>query len=201
MIRDVGDLNKLNEKQKANTQKSGNWLKNAWKNAKKFFKDEYKNIKKNAKKVWNNLKQTTGTNKTRKVFEAGNLVAFNYDAKHKQKKYDKNPLVIMLGPSRKYKDLYLGLNIHWIKNPQERTAIASYFLELKNKRNGTLVYDDVKPWIKKYKDSPVLRSYYYNRVSKRVYQMEDEQYLVAAAIPSEKIVGGISQKEASGRSK
>jgi len=37
--------------------------------------------------------------------------------------------------------------------------------------------------------------YYYQRVSNRVYEMEEEQYLTAAALPTEVIVGGISKKE------
>jgi hypothetical protein len=101
----------------------------------------------------------------------------------------------MLGPSRKHNGLYLGLNLHWMPM-SERVSVAQFFLDLLEKRGGKLVYDDVKPFVKKYQNrkQPILRSYYYNRVSNKVYEMIDEQYLVAAAMPSEQIVKGIKQE-------
>jgi hypothetical protein len=171
-----------------------NWLQKAIKNTKSFFKDLYKDVKKNASKLWRSIRNNTGSPKKREMFKPGQLVAFQYDAKHKEKDYDKNPLVISLGPSKKYKDLYLGLNLHWVPI-KERVSLASYFLELKKKRNGKLVYDDVKPFVRKYQKSgkPILRSYIYKRVSPKVYIMDDENYLTAAALPSEKIIKGIKQ--------
>ncbi len=172
------------------SKKSGNWIKNAWTNAKDFIKTKAKEIKRNASKIIKSLKNTTGTNKSKDSFIPGKLVAFQYDAKHKQKRYDKNPLVIMLGPSQKTKGLYLGLNMHWLPR-DERVAIASFFVELLEKRGGELVYEDIKPFVRKFKGHPVLRSYYFNRVSNKVYEMSPEQYLTAAALPTEKMVGGM----------
>jgi hypothetical protein len=170
-------------------KKSSSWLKNAWSNAKDFIKKSAKKIKQNASKIIRTLKNETGTSKTKNTFKPGNLVAFQYDAKHKQNRYDKNPLAIILGPSQKTKGLYLGLNIHWMPM-NERVALASFFVELLEKRNGELVYEDIKPFVKKFKGHPVLRSYYYNRVSKKVYEMDAEQYLLAAGLPTEKWMGG-----------
>ena len=171
-----------------------NWLKTAWKNAKAFTKKTAKKIKRKASEIWREIRNSTGTSRSKEMFKPGSLIAFHYDAKHKEFDYDKNPLVISLGPSKKYKGLYLGLNVHWV-NMDERIALASYFLELKKKRKGKLVYDDVKPFVKKYQKSkkPILRSYIYTRVSKKVYVLDDDMYLSAAAIPSEEIIKGIKR--------
>ena len=190
--------NQLNElkknlgilQEKEQTKQSGNWLKNAWSNAKNFIKKSAKKIKQNATKIIKALRNDTGTSKSKQTFKPGKLVAFNYNAKHKQKRYDKNPLVIMLGPSQRTKNLYIGLNMHWLP-VNDRVAIASFFVELLQKRNGELTYDDIKPFLKKFKGHPVLRSYYYKGVSKKVYEMSPEQYLTAAALPTEKMVGGM----------
>jgi hypothetical protein len=168
---------------------SKNWLKNAWTNAKDFVKKSAKKVKQNASKIIRMLKDNTGTSKSKDTMKPGKLVAFNYDAKHKQKRYDKNPLVLMLGPSQRTKGLYLGLNIHWLPM-NDRVSLASFFVELLEKRGGELTYDDIKPFVKKFKGHPVLRSYYYNRISKKVYEMIPEQYLTASALPSEKWMGG-----------
>ena len=167
-------------------------IKTALKKAKDFIRKNYNTIKKNAKKIWREMKASSANKKTRKTFLPGNLVAFNYNAKHANKPYDKNPLVIMLGPSKKYKDLYLGLNIHWMKR-NERVSVASFFLELREKRKGKLVYNDIKPFLKLYKGSPILRSYYYNRVSNKVYEMSEDMYLSAAAVPTEEIVNDLAK--------
>jgi hypothetical protein len=164
-------------------------VKSALKKAKDFVKKSAAKIKKNSKKFIEYIKRTAVNKKSRATFEPGKLVAFNYDAKHKQYRYDKNPLVIMLGPSRKHKNLYLGLNIHWLPL-NERVSIASFFLELLEKRKGKLTYDDVKPFIKMFKGKPVLRSYIYERVSNKVYEMDPDMYLSAAAVPTEKWMGG-----------
>jgi hypothetical protein len=167
-----------------------NILKNAWNKAKDFVKKSVKDIKKNAKKIIKALKQNTGTSKSKKIIKPGTLVSFRYDAKHKQHVYDNNPLVLSLGPSKKTKGLFLGLNLHWIKNVNERVAFASFFTELLKKRNGKLEYSDIKPFLKKYEGSPVLRSYFYNRVSTKVYIMEIDQYKTASALPTEVWMGG-----------
>ena len=166
-----------------------NWFKKAITKAKDFLKKTAKDVKKNAKKIVKALKNETGQPKKQELFKPGTLVAFQYDAKHKQQKYDRNPLVLMLGPSKKTKGLYLGLNLHWLPM-SDRVSIASFFAELLDKRGGELVYDDIKPFVKKFKGHPVLRSYFYNRVSKQMYPMNTEQYLVAAGVPSEKWMGG-----------
>jgi hypothetical protein len=98
----------------------------------------------------------------------------------------------MLGPSKKHKDLYLGLNLHWC-DLSERVSLAQLVLDLREKNGGELTYDDVKSLVKMYqkRKQPILRSYYYNRVSKRVFEIDEKMFLTAAAIPSEEIVNNM----------
>jgi hypothetical protein len=167
-----------------------NLIKTAFSKAKDFVKKEYKKIKQNATKVLSDIKRRSKNAKTRETFKPGALVAFNYDAKYKQQRYDRNPLIICLGWSKEFpKTHFYGLNLHWV-DMNQRVSIASFFIELLNKRNGKLVYDDVKPFLKKFKKHPILRMYIYKNVSNRVYVMDQDMYLSAAAIPSEKWMGG-----------
>jgi hypothetical protein len=166
------------------------FMSNVLQKTKDFLKKSTKSIKKDAKKIWRDLKISAGRRKTLNTFKPGNLVAFSYNPKNPEKTYDKKPLVLMLGPSRKKKNLYLGLNLHHMPLNQ-RVGAATFFMELLEKRNGQLTYDDVKPFLKKFQGSPILRSYYYSRVSKQVYEMSTEQYQVAAGMPSEQIIKGM----------
>ena len=187
-------LKKSQIKQLKNQPKNTNesWLKTAWKNAKKFVKDIVKDIKKNAKKIYKQIKKDFTASKDKKKFKPGSMVAFRYYAKDKQKRWDRNPLILCLGWSKTHpKTHFYGLNVHWMKGgTNERVAFASFFVELLDKRNGKLVYEDVKPFLKKYKGSPVLRMYIYKNVSGKVIDMPTEQYLTAAALPTEKWMGG-----------
>jgi hypothetical protein len=165
------------------------FLQNVASKAKEFINKNLKSVKKNASKILKDIRVKGGRRKSTKTFEPGKMVMFKYNAKHKQLRHDKNPLVIMLGPSKLKKNLYLGLNIHHLPITQ-RVGAATFFAELVEKRKGKLTYDDVKPFIYKFNNTPILRSYYYTRVSKDVYEMDTQQYQVAAGLPTEKIVGG-----------
>jgi hypothetical protein len=175
-------------KERARSINEKKFLGNVFQKARDFIKTSSKDLKKNAKKIWRDIRIQAGRRKTPNTFRPGNLVAFQYNAKHKEKAYDRNPLVIMLGPSRTTKNLYLGLNLHWLPMNQ-RVGAATFFAEL-IKKKGEVTYDDVKPFLKKFQGSPILRSYYYTRVSKTVYEMDVEQYQVAAGLPSEQIIRG-----------
>jgi len=170
----------------------GNFIKNAISKTKNFLKTSYKGILKNAKKVFSQLKKDFLGSKKPSNFKPGKLIAFNYRAKDATKRFDKNPLVICLGPPklRKLQKTHMfGLNIHWLP-AKDRVAIASFFTELLAKRNGELVYDDVKPFISKFKGHPVLRMYIIKNIGQKVIEMPAEQYLTAASIPSEQWAGG-----------
>ena len=148
-------------------------------------------IKKNAKKIFRDIKKEFMQPKSKSKFKAGNLIAMNYNAKDTTRKYDKTPLIICLGWSRNPKHMnshLFGLNLHWMPM-KDRVMIASFFTELNDKKGG-IQYNDIKPFLSKFKGSPVLRQYIYNNISGKVIVMPKDQFLVAASVPSETWMGG-----------
>ena len=161
-------------------------LKNSKETIKKFFKNVASVVKRKAKDIYYEIDRKYGNHKKRSNFIPGKLLHFRYEAKHREKIFDRNPLVICLGPSKKFpKTHFLGINIHWLPM-RDRVAIASFFLELRRKRKGKLVYEDIKPFINKFKGHPALRMYIISHVSNKVIEIpDDEMYLVAAGLPTE----------------
>jgi hypothetical protein len=171
-------------------------LKDIYSNASKFFKKFQKDIDKNATKIMSDFKKEFGKSQNSEDFEPGMLLAFKYDAKWKKKLkiWDKKPLVISLGRPRNkkfQKTHFYGLNLHYIPI-KERVTIATYFLEMRRKRKGELTYDDVRPWLKKYKNKDVLHMYITKRVSPKIINFEaTEAFMVAATLKTEKFVSGM----------
>ena len=171
------------------TEKS--FLQNVVKKGKSFLKDKVKNIKRNAKKLFTQIKKDFMQPKSKKKFNAGYLIAMNYNAKDAKKRYDRTPLIICLGWSQnpKLKNThFFGLNLHWMPM-KDRVMIASFFTEL-NDRKGGIQYNDIKPFMNKFKGSPLLRMYIYKNVSGKVIVMPKDQFMTAAAVPSETWMGG-----------
>ncbi len=170
----------------------GNFLKNAMKKAKSFVKDTYRDVKRNAKGIIKDLKKKYSQSKKPENFIAGKMIAFQYKAKDATKKYDASPLVISLGYSQnpKYRQThFIGLNCHWLPM-NDRVKISSFFVELSEKRNGKLLYSDVKPFLSKFKGHPVLRQYIIKNVGPKVIEMPSDVFMTAAAVPSENWMGG-----------
>jgi len=168
------------------------FLSNVVKNAKTFIKDKVKSIKKNAKKIFKDIKKDFSRSKSPKQFKPGSMITFTYDAKFKDGTiWDKKPLIICLGwsqnPKYQRKNFY-GLNFHHL-SLKDRVYLATFFAELSEKRGG-VTYKDVKPFMKKFGKSKVLRQYIYKRVSGKVIEMPTDVFLSAAAIPSEVIMRG-----------
>jgi hypothetical protein len=164
------------------TKNNRNILKDAQKKAKDFYKILRKENKGMKKRFAKDYVKKYGVSKTAKAFKPGALVSFKYDALHKEHKFDKSPLVISLGDSKKNGNNYfLGLNIHWLPEKQ-RVLVASLIVEMLEMNNGILKYEDIKPVMKIFKNSPVLRMYIKKRVSSKVILMEKDVYLRAASI-------------------
>ena len=158
-----------------------NIFKKAKEEAKKFLNATKKESKRVTRKFVNYFAKNA-KKKSVDIFEPGNLLTFNYDAKHKQHKYDKKPLIICLGYSKKYGKKYiLGINLHWFPKSR-RVTIAKLILMLKEDHKGKLVYEDVKPLIQLFKNTPMLRMYIVKRISKKVIKVEDNLFARAAAI-------------------
>jgi len=166
----------------------GSFLKNAAKNTKEFFKNKFKDIKKSAKAIVKNFTKKYGSSKKRSNFKPGKMLQFNYRAKDANKRYDKNPLIIVLGPP-KNKQLrhthVLGLNLHWLPM-KSRVSVASFFVELNKKRNNQLRYDDIKPFVNKFAGHPVLRMYIIQNISQKVVELPEDMFMTAASVPSER---------------
>ena len=160
----------------------GDFLKNAARSVKDFFKNSYKTVKKKGKDLIKHLKKNSSDKKSSIIMKPGTMCTYKYDAKDKTQKFDKQPLVISLGPSKQTKGNFYALNLHWMP-VKDRVSIASFFVELRKKRNGNITYKDIKPFLSKFKGHPVLRQYIYKRVGSRViYINDDELFLSSAAI-------------------
>jgi hypothetical protein len=162
--------------------------------AKKFVKNNMKNINKHAKEIIQEIRKEHGKSKSVKDFAPGNMLAYRYDAKYNERTFDKKPLIICLGypKNRKFRKTHMyGLNLHWLP-VNERVSVATYFLELKKKKGGKLVYEDVKPWLDRYKNSKVLRMYIIKNVSNKIIKIpDDDTFLVATSLKTEKFIRGI----------
>jgi hypothetical protein len=154
-------------------------LKKEPKNAPKKFAKEFSRKYKTPRDKTNRNKQSKSRQSN---FEAGSLVTFKYDALHKDKKYDKNPLVVSLGFSKEHgKKYFYGLNIHWLPK-HRRVLVAQLIAEMLKDNKNVLTYNDVKPLLKIFEKSPILRMYYIPKVSKKILKMPKEVYMRAASI-------------------
>ena len=161
--------------------KTPNILKKAFNKAKDFINITKKEVKKVKRDFVKDFKRKYTSTKTVDKFEAGSLVTFTYNALDKTKKFDKKPLILSLGFSKKFgRQRFLGLNLHHLPESQ-RVLLASLVVEMLKKKKK-LTYNDVLPLIKKFKGSPILRMYAMRRVSKKVIKMPQDIYLRAASI-------------------
>jgi hypothetical protein len=171
-------------------------LSDLYKKATGFLNKFQKDIDGSANKIMSDFKREFGKSKNLKDFEPGMLLAYKYDAKWKKrlKIWDKKPLVISLGrPKNKkfQKTHFYGLNLHYLPI-KERVTVATYFLEMRRKRKGQLVYNDVKPWLQKYKNKDILHMYIIKRISPKIINFEaTEAFMVAATLKTEKFVSGM----------
>ena len=127
-------------------------------------------------------------------FKIGKMVMYQYNPKYPDKPYDKSPLIIVLGRSRKYT---LGLNFHWVP-PVARAKLMKFILG-KNKKNIEkgipleISYDMIKGIIKGM--GPCIRLYLNNRISRRGISVEQENFKKIIHLRAENFIG-ISSKKA-----
>ena len=63
---------------------------------------------------------------------------------------------------------------------------------MRRKRKGQLVYEDVKPWLNKYKNTELLHMYIIKNVSPSIINFDaTEAFMVAATLKTEKFVSGM----------
>jgi len=158
-----------------------NIFQRAAKRAKQFIKDTKNTLNKTKRDIAKDFKRKYTGGKQAKNFLPGKMITFQYDAIDDTKRFDKKPLVVSLGPAKDNKKHFLGLNIHHMPANQ-RILLASLITEMLEKKNGKLEYDDVKPLLNKFKNSPILRRYAIRRVSQKVIEMPEEVFLRAASL-------------------
>jgi len=155
-------------------------LDKAIKRAKNFIKDTKKTLKTTKRDIVKDFKRKYTGKKQPSNFKPGKMLAFQYNAIDETKKFDKKPLVMSLGLSKDNKKHFYGINIHWMPENQ-RILLASLLTEMLEKKGGELDYNDVKPLLKKFEKSPILRRYAIRRVSPKVIEMPSDVYLRAAS--------------------
>jgi hypothetical protein len=161
-------------------------LKKALDKSKKFLKSLKKDTKKVSRNFIKDFKRKYSDKKTIDKFKPGTLLNFRYNALDKTKKFDKNPLIVCLGfakPRGKIKaNKYIyGLNLHWLPQNQ-RVLLASLVVEMLNDKKDKLEYNDIKPLLKRFEGSPILRMYVVRRVSSKIIKLPKDVYLRAASI-------------------
>lgn len=129
-------------------------------------------------------------------FSTGNMLFYRYDAKDKEKTYDKTPLILVLSRSKGY---VLGLNLHWTPIPLRITLLKIIIkLNKENIRRNqpiTISYSMLKPMIQKMGLGPVIRLYIFNRISRRGLIIPPTHWLIAAKLKAESFNNGKSAEQ------
>lgn len=151
-----------------------------------------------AVKLFKGLLATKLTNfKVKKDFKPGNMLFYRYDAKDKEKVYDKTPLIIVLWKTKGY---VLGLNLHWCPIPLRKIFLKAVFkINSKNIKDGLPLHIDykmVKPLIVNLGLSPIIRMYIFSRISVKGLVVPQEMMMKAIALPAESFTDGMSAEQA-----
>lgn len=101
-------------------------------------------------------------------FKPGNIIFISYDAKYKDKIYDKTPMFMVMARSRGYT---LGLNFHWIPFTM-RIWLIQYIIKqnknnIRNNKPVSFNYRKLKPLLKKLRYAPCIRLYINSRFKRR----------------------------------
>lgn len=127
-----------------------------------------------------------------KYFKVGNMLFYSYRAKHPQP-YDKTPLTIILGRSRKYT---LGINVHWTP-PRLRKKLLEFLMSRLRKVNNEYFFDLTKKDLRliTHYFGRVIRKYINTRISRKGVIVPKEIYYKVIYLRSETFIG-ISAEEA-----
>ena len=144
--------------------------------------------------VKNLLKQKA--HPTQKHLIPGSVLMYKYNAKDKEKRYDRTPLTMVLSKSKTY---MLGLNLHWCPYPMRVTLIKAFFKinkkNIKEQKPLELDYKMIKPYLKRLGYFPVIRLYIRKRMSAGAIIIPPERLLEVAKTKSETFTGGVSAEK------
>lgn len=124
----------------------------------------------------------------------GNLVFTSYNAKDKDKVWDKRPMFLILSRSRGYT---LGLNFHWLP-VRMRIVLLKYIVALNKKKRKdeifSIDYKDLKPFLKKHGYFPCIRLYINKRLGRNCVNIPHEKFPVCSVLETAVFSGVSSDK-------
>jgi len=128
----------------------------------------------------------------------GKMYFYFYDPKTKDTLpyYDRFPLVI---PIEKYKDGFLGLNLHYI-HPKYRITLLDKLSEVASNRKYNeqtklrISYRYLRASSKIFEATPCIKRYLYSHVESRFLEIDADEWDIAALLPMESFVGATTSK-------
>ena len=128
----------------------------------------------------------------------GHMYFFFYDPKTKDSLpyYDKFPLVI---PIQRYKDGFLGLNLHYI-HPKQRIILLDKLSQFASNKNFDmqtrlkLSYQTLTAFSKAYEATPCIKRYLANHVESRFVEIFADEWDIAALLPVEQFEKATTSK-------
>ena len=129
-------------------------------------------------------------------FKVGNLLIMRYYAKDTTKKFDAQPMVLIL----KVNDTHvLGLNFHWIPFKMRMWLIRHIIKvnkeRIRQKKRIQFEYKKIKPLLKKMKYAPCIRLYIRKRIGYTGVVIPPERLIEVAPLKTEIFVKGVSAEK------
>jgi len=128
----------------------------------------------------------------------GKMYFYFYDPKTKDSMpyYDRFPLVI---PIERYKDGFLGLNLHYI-HPRHRINLLDKLSEIASNKNYNestklrISYGYLAAASKAFEATPCIKRYLFSHVQSRFLEITADEWDIAVLLPMESFVGASTSK-------
>ena len=128
----------------------------------------------------------------------GKMYFYFYDPKTKDSMpyYDRFPLVI---PIERYKDGFLGLNLHYI-HPRHRINLLDKLSEIASNKNYNestklrISYGYLAAASKAFEATPCIKRYLFSHVQSRFLEITADEWDIAVLLPMESFVGATTSK-------
>ena len=128
----------------------------------------------------------------------GKMYFYFYDPKTKDSMpyYDRFPLVI---PIERYKDGFLGLNLHYI-HPRHRINLLDKLSEIASNKTYNentklrISYDYLAASSRAFEATPCIKRYLFSHVQSRFLEITADEWDIAVLLPMESFVGASTSK-------
>ncbi len=128
----------------------------------------------------------------------GKMYFYYYDPKTKDTLpyYDRFPLVI---PIEKYRDGFLGLNLHYIHPKQrvillDKLSVTASNREYNEKTKLRLNYQFLATASRAFEATPCIKRYLYSHIDSRFLEITANEWDIACLLPVESFVGASTSK-------